>query len=99
MMVLLLQRGGPTSSAATGDDRDDDDDDGRVEICRDRHDRRSCNICDSCVNFPENLHSWHKFYTTAGRDGRDKSQLWEVPISYFIDVMKEGHPPGLLMMM
>ena len=19
---------------------------------------------------------WHKFYTTAGRDGRDKSQLW-----------------------
>ena len=23
----------------------------------------------------ENLHSWHKFYTTAGRDGRDKSQL------------------------
>ena len=21
------------------------------------------------------LHSWHKFYTTAGRDGRDKSQL------------------------
>ena len=28
------------------------------------------------VDFPENLHSWHKFYTTAGRDGRDKSQLW-----------------------
>ena len=26
--------------------------------------------------FRENLHSWHKFYTTAGRDGRDKSQLW-----------------------
>ena len=28
--------------------------------------------------FRENLHSWHKFYTTAGRDGRDgrdKSQL------------------------
>ena len=25
--------------------------------------------------FWENLHSWHKFYTTAGRDGRDKSQL------------------------
>ena len=25
--------------------------------------------------FWENLHSWHKFYTTAGFDGRDKSQL------------------------
>ena len=23
----------------------------------------------------ENLHSWHKLYTTAGRDGRDESQL------------------------
>ena len=26
----------------------------RVEICRDRHDRRSCKICASCVNFPGN---------------------------------------------
>ena len=25
--------------------------------------------------FSRKLHSWHKFYTTAGRDGRDKSQL------------------------
>ena len=25
--------------------------------------------------FRANLHSWYKFYTTAGRDGRDKSQL------------------------
>ena len=24
----------------------------RVEICRDRHDRGSCKICASCVNFP-----------------------------------------------
>ena len=24
----------------------------RVEICRDRHDRRSCKICSRCVNFP-----------------------------------------------
>ena len=24
----------------------------RVEICRDRHDWRSCKICSSCVNFP-----------------------------------------------
>ena len=24
----------------------------RVEICRNRHDRRSCKICASCVNFP-----------------------------------------------
>ena len=28
------------------------------------------------VVFQENLHSWHEFYTTVGRDGRDKSQLW-----------------------
>ena len=27
------------------------------------------------VVFQENLHSWQKFYTTAGCDGRDKSQL------------------------
>ena len=27
------------------------------------------------VVFWENLHSWHKIDTTAGRDGRDKSQL------------------------
>ena len=26
--------------------------------------------------FRENLHSWHKFYTTDGRDGRDKFQVW-----------------------
>ena len=26
----------------------------RVEICRDRHDQRSCKICASCVNFPKN---------------------------------------------
>ena len=24
----------------------------RVEICRNRHDQRSCKICASCVNFP-----------------------------------------------
>ena len=30
----------------------------------------------NCVVIRENLHSWHKFYMTAGRDGRDKSQLW-----------------------
>ena len=27
------------------------------------------------VVFLKNLHSWHKSYTTAGRDGRDKSQF------------------------
>ena len=26
--------------------------------------------------FWKNLHSWEKFYTTAGRDGRDKFQVW-----------------------
>ena len=31
--------------------------------------------CEKSRCFWENLHSWHKFYTTAGRDGRDKSQL------------------------
>ena len=29
----------------------------------------------NCIVFRKNVHSWHKFYTTAGRDGRDKSQL------------------------
>ena len=32
--------------------------------------------------FRENLHSWHKFYTTACRDGRDKSQLCLLEIHY-----------------
>ena len=27
----------------------------RVEICRDRHDRQSCQICSSCVNFPRKI--------------------------------------------
>ena len=27
------------------------------------------------VVFRDNLHSWHKFYTTTGRDGRDKFQV------------------------
>ena len=31
----------------------------------------------NCVVFWENLHSWQKFYTTTGRDGRDKFQVWE----------------------
>ena len=30
---------------------------------------------ESTFFFRKNLHSWDKFYTTAGRDGRDKSQL------------------------
>ena len=29
----------------------------------------------NCVVFWKNLHSWQKFYTTAGRDGRDKFQV------------------------
>ena len=28
------------------------------------------------VVFWGNLHSWQKMFTTAGRDGRDKFQLW-----------------------
>ena len=29
----------------------------------------------NCVVFWKNLHSWQKFYRTAGRDGRDKFQV------------------------
>ena len=32
--------------------------------------------------FWKNLHSWHKFYVTAGREGRDKSQLCILPKSW-----------------
>ena len=38
--------------------------------------------------FRENLHSCHKFYTTAGRDGRDKSQLCPSKISTFQVVLQ-----------
>ena len=31
-----------------------------------------------CVVFWENLHSWHKFYTAAGRACLDKSQLCQI---------------------
>ena len=37
--------------------------------------------------FRENLHSWHKFYTTAGRDSRDKSQLCYFPIPLWLNFM------------
>ena len=30
----------------------------------------------NCVVFWKILHSWQKFYTTAGRGGRDKFQVW-----------------------
>ena len=36
------------------------------------------------VVFLENLHSRHKFYTTASRDGRDKSQLYTSKIFSFL---------------
>ena len=29
-----------------------------------------------CVVFLKTLHSWQEFYTTAGRDGHDKFQVW-----------------------
>ena len=37
----------------------------------------------------ENLHSWQKFYTTAGRDGRDKSQLWVAPDWFIVNKRRE----------
>ena len=33
-------------------------------------------FCKKLCWVPGKIHSWHKFYTTAGHDGRDKSQLW-----------------------
>ena len=40
----------------------------------------------NCVVFWENLHSWPKFYTTAGHDGRDKSQLCDQYVYVSCDV-------------
>ena len=38
----------------------------RVEICRDRHDQRSCNICAGCVNFPGEQRDFsHNFFRTT----------------------------------
>ena len=37
----------------------------------------------NCVVFWKNLHSWQKFYTTAGRDGRDKFQVCQKTSSQF----------------
>ena len=53
-----------------------------------------CKSCNSTQNlreivfFQENLHSWHKIYTTTGRDCRDKSQLWteELSLSWFVKI-------------
>ena len=33
-------------------------------------------FCKKLRCFRKNLHSWKYFYTTAGRDGRDKFQVW-----------------------
>ena len=40
----------------------------------------------SCVVFLKTLHSWQEFYTTAGRDGRDKFQVW-IMMSVMIGVV------------
>ena len=32
----------------------------------------------NCVVFWKTIHSWQKFYTTAGRGSRDKFQVWEL---------------------
>ena len=38
----------------------------RVEICRDRHNRRSCKICASCVNFSGKQRDlWHNLRRNA----------------------------------
>ena len=38
----------------------------------------------NCVVFWKNSHSWQKFYTTAGRDGRDKFQVCLYLLSLWI---------------
>ena len=35
------------------------------------------NFAGKHVVFTKNLHSWKYLYTTAGRDGRDKFQVWK----------------------
>ena len=40
-----------SATFSTFDSRDDGDGEGRVEICRDRHDRQPCKILASCVIF------------------------------------------------
>ena len=41
------------------------------------------------VKLVKNNHGWHKFYTTAGRDSRDKSQPWLAPFTYTVNQMKD----------
>ena len=40
------------------------------------------------IVFWKNLHNWHKFYTIAGRDGRDKSHLWLNIVNLMISIEK-----------
>ena len=49
----------------------------------------------NCVVFWKNLHSWQKFYTTAGRDGRDKFQVWQWH-QYHIDDQLQHFPPRIV---
>ena len=42
----------------------------------------------SCVVFWKNLHSWQKFYTTAGRGGRDKFQVCILVLSFESELAK-----------
>ena len=51
----------------------------------------------NCVVFWKNLHSWHKFYTTAGRYGRDKCQPRREEKHYHADMRslnENGHLYG-----
>ena len=46
----------------------------------------------NCVVFWKNLHSWQKFYTTAGRDGRDKFQVCFLPPLSSTKMLSNYHP-------
>ena len=38
----------------------------------------SAKYAKKCVVFLKTLHSWQEFYTTAGRGGRNKFQVWMI---------------------
>ena len=49
----------------------------------------------NCVVFWKTLHSWKEFYTTAGRDGRDKQVCVTRPLEaqVFVRLMNNECPP------
>ena len=57
----------------------------RVEICRDRHDRQSCKICATCVNFPGKQRDFSHIFCSTTRFSLTKSNFALKLLKFYTD--------------